>query len=270
MTPLARILSLGIAAALLLALPSRAEEPLADARLEESVKAVLRAHPEIVADVLRDVLAQRPEILQQAIADLLKSRTKTTEATARDPQSRALIEANAATLFGSPHQVDYGPADASVTLVEFFDYNCGYCRRSHLDKYTLMAEDHGLRVVLKELPVLGPGSVEAARVAIAVRMQDNPARDLYRSFNRRMMSVRGRADGQTARTHAAAVGVDMARLEVDLQSEEITATLDETRRLANALKISATPTYVVQSEIVVGAVGLDRLKARIDAARHAP
>ena len=247
-----------------------AEDLPPDPSLETQVKAVLRAHPEIVADVLRDMLAQHPEILQQAIADYLKTRVRPSEANPRDPQVRELIQANASALFKSPHQVEFGPTDASITLVEFFDYNCGFCRRSYLDKYTLMADDSQLRIVLKEFPVLGTGSVEAAKVAIAVRMQDTPTRDLYRSFNRRMMTQRGHADGQSARANAAAVGADMARLETDLQSDEIIATLEENRRLASTLKISATPTYVVQSDIVVGAVGLARLKARIDIARKSP
>lgn len=261
-------LSALIMAGVLPAMPLCAQTPAKDAQAE-AFRALLKENPAVLEEALKELLAKNPQILQQAIADMLRAKAKPTAGTqtvAKD--RRAEINAHARELFASPHQVSFGPADAEITLVEFFDYNCGFCRRSFEDKFSLMAADPKVRVVLKELPVLGPRSVEAARIAIAVRMQDQPGGALYRAFNSRLMTQRGQVDDAVARSAAASAGADMVRLERDLASDEIRVTLDETRRLAEALGIAATPTYIVQNTVVVGAVGLDALRNQIAAVRR--
>jgi protein-disulfide isomerase len=129
---------------------------------------------------------------------------------------------------------------------------------------TLLKTDSNLRFVLKEFPVLGPGSVEAAHVAVAARMQD-PTGKKYIEFHEKLLGGRGPADKTRALAVAKEVGFDMTRLEKDMDSAEVKTTIDEDMKLADALGVSGTPTYVVGGEVVVGAVGLDELKAKLKA-----
>ncbi len=176
-------------------------------------------------------------------------------------KARATIKKDNATLFNSPHQVVLGNPQGNVTVVEFFDYNCAFCKRALPDMMTLLKTDPNLKFVLKEFPVLGAGSVEAAHVAVAARMQD-PTGKKYIEFHQKLLGGRGPADKARALAVAKEVGFDMARLEKDMNSDEVKTTIDEDMKLADALGVSGTPTYVVGDEVVVGAVGLDELKQR--------
>jgi protein-disulfide isomerase len=150
-------------------------------------------------------------------------------------------------------------------MVEFFDYNCGYCKRAMSDMLDLIKNDSNLKFVLKEFPVLGEGSVEAARVAVAARMQDSTGKK-YIEFHQKLLGGRG-ADKARALAVAKEVGFDMPRLERDMGSDEVKKTIDENMKLAEALGVNGTPSYVVGQEVVVGAVGLDALREKISAER---
>jgi protein-disulfide isomerase len=152
-------------------------------------------------------------------------------------------------------------------MVEFFDYNCGYCKRALSDMLELMKGDPKLKVVLKEYPVLGPGSLEAAQVAVAVRMQDKTGKK-YLDFHQKLLSSRGPADKAHALAAAKETGFDVARIEKDLASEEVRATLQENLRVADAIGLSGTPSYVIGSDVVVGAQGYAVLKGKVDNARR--
>ena len=234
--------------ALAAAVPAVAESFSADQREEiaKIVKDYLLTHPEVMQDVMTEL-----EKRQQA-ADAEKHRT-------------AIVE-NKATLFSSPHQVVLGNPQGSVTMVEFFDYNCGYCKRAMSDMLTLIKTDGNLKFVLKEFPVLGEGSVEAARVAVAARMQDATGKK-YVEFHQKLLGGRGGADKARALAVAREVGLDMSRLERDMGSDEVKQTIEENMKLAEALGVSGTPSYVVGEEVVVGAVGLDALREKIGAER---
>jgi protein-disulfide isomerase len=235
------------AVVLFAAVPVRAQEPGAKgSEFERQLKEYLTDHPEAMQEAL-DALAAKKAAVKAA-------------------QQKAAIKANAAALFSSPRQVTLGNRNGDVTLVEFFDYNCGYCKRALADLVALMHGDPRLRVVLKEYPILGRGSVEAARVAVAVRMQD-PGGAKYFEFHRKLLETRGRNDKATALAVAAEVGLDMARLERDLASEEVTKSLAEAGRLGEALGINGTPGYVVGPAVIVGARGQQLLKEKIAAAR---
>ena len=139
---------------------------------------------------------------------------------------RAAVNENKATLFNSPHQVVLGNPQGNVTMVEFFDYNCGFCKRAMTDMLDLMKNDHNLKFVLKEFPVLGEGSVEAAQVAVAARMQDTTGKK-YLEFHQKLLGGRGQADKARALAVAKEVGFDMARLEKDMDSDEVKKTIEE-------------------------------------------
>jgi protein-disulfide isomerase len=159
-----------------------------------------------------------------------------------------------------------GNPKGDVTMVEFFDYNCGYCKRAMGDMLTLLKTDPHLKVVLKEFPVLGPGSVEAAKVAVAVRMQDKTGKK-YLEFHTKLLGGRGEANGARALAVAKEVGLDMNQLQKDMASDEVKTTLNEDFKLAEALGLNGTPSYVVGQNVVVGAVGLDALKEKINTSR---
>ena len=120
-----------------------------------------------IEGIIKDYLLKHPEVLQDAMNALEK---KQQDADAE--KARTTIKDNNATLFNSPHQVVLGNPQGETTVVEFFDYNCGYCKKALPDMLTLLKTDSNIRFVLKEFPVLGEGSVEAAHVAVAARMQD--------------------------------------------------------------------------------------------------
>ncbi|MGD9844679.1 MAG: DsbA family protein [Variibacter sp.] len=214
-----------------------------------------------IEKIVRDYLISHPEVLQEAVAELEKRQTA-----AEADKSKAAIAQNRDALLRSPRQVTLGNPDGDVTLVEFFDYNCGYCKHALGDMLALLKSDPKLRVVLKEFPVLGPGSVEAAQIAVAVRMQDKSGKK-YLDFHQKLLGGRGQADRAKALAAAKDAGLDMARLEKDSKSPEVRETLDESMKLAEALGINGTPSYVIGDKMLPGAVGLPALKDQIAASR---
>jgi protein-disulfide isomerase len=215
-----------------------------------------------IEKIIKEYLLKHPEVLQEAMAELEKR-----QAVAEAEKARSAVKNHSEAIFNSPRQVTLGNPQGDVTFVEFFDYNCGYCKRALDDMNALMAKDPKLKVVLKEFPVLGPGSTEAAKVAVAVRMQDKTGKK-YLEFHQKLLTGRGQADRARALAVAKEVGLDMARLEKDLKSDEIDATLAESMKLAEALGLNGTPSYVIGSDVVVGAVGLAKLGEKIQAARQ--
>ena len=211
--------------------------------------------------IVKNYIVTHPEVIEEAITELSKR-----QAAAEAKEHQASIEENADKIFNSPRQVVLGNKDGDVTFVEFFDYNCGYCKRAMADMLDLMKNDPKLKVVLKEFPVLSPGSVEAAQVAVAVRMQD-PTGQKYLDFHQKLLGGRGPADKAHALAAAKEAGLDMARIEKDMTSPEVRSTLEENRKLADAMGMNGTPSYVIGKEIVVGAVGLKGLKEKIAIAR---
>jgi protein-disulfide isomerase len=214
-----------------------------------------------IESIIKDYLLQHPEVMQDVMAELEKR-----QQAAEVEKRRVAVEENNATLFSSPHQVVLGNPHGNVTMVEFFDYNCGFCKRALSDMLNLLKTDPNLKFVLKEFPVLGEGSVEAAHVAVAARMQDVTGKK-YIEFHQKLLGGRGLADKARALAVAKEVGFDMARIEKDMSSDEVKKTIDEDMKLADALGVSGTPSYVIGDEVVVGAVGIDALREKIKAER---
>jgi protein-disulfide isomerase len=239
--------------AVLLALPAsapvRAQSFTVDQRseIEQIIKEYLLSHPELLQDVMTE-LEKR-----QTVADAEKH--------------RAAVQEHSAAIFTSPRQVTLGNTQGDVTLVEFFDYNCGYCKRAMDDMLELLKTDAKLKFVLKEFPVLGEGSVQAAQVAAAVRMQDKSGGKKYLEFHQKLLGGRGQADKARALAVAKEVGFDVPRIEKDMSSEEVKVQLEESFKLADALGLNGTPSYIVGSDVVVGAVGLNMLKEKVNTAR---
>ncbi|HMN88307.1 MAG TPA: DsbA family protein, partial [Bauldia sp.] len=188
------------------------------------------------------------------------------QAAAEADRSKAALAQHRERVFNSPHQVVLGNPKGDVTLVEFFDYNCGYCKRAHADMLQLLDEDKDLRIVLKEFPVLGEGSVQAAQVSIAVRLV---APEKSAEFFNALLDEKGQINGAKALALAEELGIDRAKLDEAMKTDEVKATIEESYDLANKLSLTGTPSYVTAQEVVVGAVGYDALKEKIATARAA-
>jgi protein-disulfide isomerase len=273
--PFPTLAACAAAAALLLAAPRPGGAQELRDEIEGIVKEYLAKHPEELGEIVRGYLVKNPEVLREMLTELLKRRSPAGAAPSAPPVASAgppavdhaaAVKSNADLLFGSTHQVTLGNPKGDVTLVEFFDYNCGFCRRALADTLTLIKDDPGLRVVLKEFPILGPPSAEAARVAVAVRMQDADG-SRYLAFHQKLLGEGGQANRDTALAAAKLLGLDLVRLEADMASEEARLTVEENLKLASALGVNGTPSYVIGDDVMLGAVGQTALKAEVATAR---
>jgi protein-disulfide isomerase len=215
-----------------------------------------------IETIVREYLLRNPQVLQEVVQEMERR-----QALADAEKHREAIKQNTAAIFNSSRQVVLGNPQGDITLVEFFDYNCSFCRRAVSDALTLLKSDANLRLVLKEFPVLGEGSTQAAQVAVAVRMQDQTSGRKYLEFHQKMFSSRGAIDRARALAVVREIGLDAARAERDMGSQETKVTLEESFRLAEALGINGTPSYVLENQVIVGAVGLDKLREAINTAR---
>jgi protein-disulfide isomerase len=212
-----------------------------------------------VEGIIRNFLIANPEIVREAINELQRRE----DAEAQVAQTKAISGAGDL-IFSSSRQVVLGNPKGNITLVEFFDYNCSYCKRAHADMKKLIEGDPELRVVLKEFPVLGDASVEAARVAVAVQLI---APDKYSEFHDALLSEPGQVNGERALAVAVDIGLDAEAVKTKVNSDDVKNTIAEVYDLAGKLNLSGTPSYVTKKEVIVGAVGFDALKAKIEEAR---
>lgn len=213
-----------------------------------------------IEKIVRDYILENPEIIGEALTELDK-REKAAEEAAR---VQALTD-SADILFNSTRQVILGNPQGTVTLVEFFDYNCGYCKRAYGDMVKLIDEDPDLKIVLKEFPVLGQGSVEAAQVAVAV---NSVAPEKYAEFHEKLLLSRGQANKASALKAATETGISEDDLLAAMATDEAGETFEEVYSLANRLGLTGTPSYVVGNEVVMGAVGYQQLRSKLQALKN--
>jgi len=232
-----------------------------DATAETAVAALSDDQISEVEGVIRNYLVANPDVIRDALDELQRRQDEAEQAA----QVKAIAD-NRDVLFSSPRQVVLGNPDGDVTLVEFFDYNCGYCKRAHADMKQLLNDDKNLRIVLKEFPVLGEGSVEAAQVSIAVKML---APEKSAEFFDTLLDEKGQVNGAKALALAEELGLDRTKVTETMKSDEVKKTIAEGYDLANKLALTGTPSYVTSQEVIVGAVGYDALKEKLAAARAA-
>ena len=218
------------------------------------------AQKEEIGQIVREYLLANPEVLEEAAQALQQKRDQETAAA----QKKA-IEDEAATIFNSENQMVLGNPDGAVTLVEFFDYNCAYCRRAVSDMTALLDANPDLRMVMKEFPILSDGSVEAARISVAVR---ELAPEKYLDFHQELFARPGQASATKALEVATDLGLDTEALKTSAKAANVTDALQEVHKLASDLGISGTPSYVIGKEIVPGAIGFDGLQAKVTAVRQ--
>lgn len=208
-----------------------------------------------VAQIVREVLVSQPDILADA-ARAWQGRQQRSV----DDHVAQVIAARADELFRDPESPVAGNPQGDVTIVEFFDYRCTWCRKAHPDLARLLAEDPQLRLVAKELPILGPESIHAARAALAARAQGR-----WIALWNALMTAPGPLDQDRVLSIAASAGLDVAALvaEIDRHGPAIDAVIARNMALAKALGIHGTPGFVIGGRVLRGAAGYDALKQAV-------
>jgi protein-disulfide isomerase len=210
-----------------------------------------------VEDVIQNYLLDHPEIITKAM-EVLQTRKR--EAEGRE--SKAALTAQRSRLFDDPTSPVSGNPDGDITLIEFFDYRCGVCKRVHPIVDELMKGDPKIRRVYKEWPILGPDSVIAARAALASHKQGK-----YFAFHNALMEARSRLNRDVIMRIAKRVGIDTTQLARDMESPEIARILQENYALAQALKLNGTPSFVIEDTLLKGGRDLATMKNLVAAAR---
>ena len=211
-----------------------------------------------IETVVRNYLISNPEILIEMQAAL-----EAKQAEAQRVAQGDVISSAASDIFNSARDGVLGNPNGSVTIVEFFDYNCGFCKRAHQDMEALIKSNPDLRFVLKELPILGPDSQKAHIVSMAFQKL---APEKYGDFHRELL-LGGKANEATAIRAALALGVEEDALRREMQDPAILASFEKAYELASRLSINGTPSYVVGEEVVFGALGEHVLNQKIEQVR---
>jgi protein-disulfide isomerase len=210
-----------------------------------------------VEKIVHDYLMAHPEVIKEALIAL-----QAKEQAEQDASRNQAVAAHKDELMNDPATPVAGNPMGDVTLVEFFDYHCPYCKAVAGPLQQLLQQDKGVRLVLKEFPILGDDSKLASRAALA-----SVAQGKYWAFHQALLDHRGGFDLDTVKSIAKGVGLDPDRLAADMQSDKIPPLISANRKLADALDIGATPTFIINGEVVEGAVPLDALKVLIKKAR---
>lgn len=227
------------------AAPAPAPAPAASAppAAAEPSGAFTPAQRKEIESIIKDILVNNPEVLLEA-QNALEAKMDKIQA----DRMAVAIKENAGELYRPAGSPVVGNVQGDVPVIEFFDYNCGYCKKAFLDLAKLMDKDKKVRVILKELPILSKGSEEAARVALATKMQGK-----YWEFHRAMLESQGQANEASALRIAEKLGLDMTRLKKDMASAEVKKEIDDTRQLASKMGIQGTPHFIVGDRIIPGA-----------------
>jgi protein-disulfide isomerase len=214
-----------------------------------------------IETIVRDYLMKNPEILME-----MQQALETKQREAQRIANLEVIKSSKDEIFNAAYDGVVGNPSGTTTIVEFYDYNCGYCKRAQEDMLALTAADPDLRFVLKEFPILGPDSTKAHVVSMAFRTL---MPEKYGDFHNQLLGAPGRASEDAAIRIALALGADEAKLREEMKNPAINAAFEKTYELANKLAITGTPSYVVGNEVIFGALGQEVLAEKIAEARTA-
>ncbi len=203
--------------------------------------------------LLKSYILENPQIIIESVQQY--------EIEQQTQIARRAISLNYSAIFEDESSQVGGNPDGDVTLVEFFDYQCGFCKQALPDMIAL-TEDQNLKIIYKEYPILGPESIVASRAALASVRQG-----MYLPFHRALMAFEGTLTDAAIMEIAMEVGLDLIELAADMNDPMIMLTIRDNLILANNLDLSGTPTFVLNDKIIVGAVGLNELRDHIASAR---
>jgi protein-disulfide isomerase len=218
--------------------------PDQEARVKELVKEYILANPEVILEAVQTLRRRQEEAQKKAAEEALK--TKRSE------------------LQGATDLPVAGNAKGDVTIVEFMDYRCGYCKSVKPTLDEVVRADGKIRLVLKEFPILGPASRVASMAAIAAHKQGK-----YLAYHNALMAYPNNLTDEVIFALARQVGLDVAKLKDDMKSPEVQSLIEKTNKLAQDLGINGTPGFIIGDQIIPGAVSADELKQRLAAARKA-
>lgn len=230
------------------------EDQLARTEPAQADTEVANIDPAVLNPMIEQYLLDDPKVLQR-VSTALEQTLRAEEA----ERSETALAAFRDEIFNAPGQIVLGNPDGDVTLVEFFDYNCGYCRAALPDMAALLADDPNLRIVLKEFPILSNESIDAARIGVLVGESDAN----YWDFHSALFTSRGKVDKSVALAAAQDLGLSPVELELQMDDPRVAQTIQSSYEIAQALGITGTPTYIIGNEIIPGAIGADELRARI-------
>ena len=219
-------------------------------------EALTPAQREAVEKLVREIIRTNPEIIMEAL--------ESHDQRQKEAEARRFVDALAAqkqAVRNDPSSEIAGNPQGDVTVVEFFDYRCPYCKQAHNQLQALLKRDSKVRVVLKEFPILGPESVVASRAALAARAQGK-----YLAFHNALLETRALNEEIIFRL-AADVGLDVDRLKKDMTQPEVQAIIARNRKLGEALGITGTPAFVIGDQLAPGALSVERLAAMVEEAR---
>lgn len=210
-----------------------------------------------IEKIVHDYLIKNPEVLIEAMSEL-----DAKQAAASKKQQDAVITKGHKRIFDDPTSYVAGNPKGDVTMVEFFDYNCGYCKRSFAPLMNIVKDDGNVRLVLKEFPILGPTSVIATKAAMAAKKQGK-----YFDMHKALLVHKGSLDEASIMDLAKAVGIDPEKLRLDMKDPAIQKTIDNDEKLAKEIGITGTPSFIIGGKLYPGAMNEDGFKAAIKAAR---
>jgi len=251
-----RIAALAAAAATAVALSLAALAPA----LAEGEKAPLSPDQEKrVKELVKEYILANPEIILEAVQTLRKKQEE-----AQKKAAEEALKSKRADLQGATDLPVAGNPKGDVTIVEFMDYRCGYCKGVQPTLDQVIRQDGKIRYVLKEFPILGPASRTASMAAIAAHKQGK-----YLAFHSALMAYPNNLTDEVIFALARQVGLDIAKLKDDMKAPEVEALIEKTHKLAQDLGINGTPGFIIGDQIIPGAVGADELKKKIAEARKA-
>lgn len=226
-----------------LALPAQAFE----------ISDMTKAEREVFRQEVRAYLMENPEVIMEAV-DQLNQR----EQAAADEQDATLVEVNAEEIRDDGFSWVGGNPEGDVTVVEFLDYRCGYCRKAMPEVTKLIESDGNIRLVVKELPILGPDSLASSRFAIAVKQLAGDA--AYEEVHDALMTFKGEVTEPALRRLAGTYGLEADAIIAHMESDEVTQVIADTRALAQRLQISGTPTFVMGDQMLRGYAPLEVMR----------
>ncbi|MCF4099844.1 DsbA family protein [Maritalea mediterranea] len=234
--------------------------------VEEKIENLLADTPKASAAkgrfgmAVEDYLLANPQLLERMSVAL-----QTQAQEAEIAQTRETLKALGDRVYNDPDQVVLGNPNGDVTVVEFFDYNCGYCRQAVGNMMQLLETDKNVRFILREFPILSQGSADAARISTIVNRTEGVD---YLEFHTKLFQSRGQVDKARALEVATEMGMNPVELELAMQDQSITQAIGRTYQLADALGINSTPNYIIGNEVVRGAESYEGLKRRVDNLRE--
>ncbi len=208
---------------------------------------------QIFREEVRSYLIENPEVLIEAM-QVLEQR----QASSQAQQDVTLVQVNAQDIFNDGYSWVGGNPEGDITLVEFVDYRCGYCRRAHDEVKELVESDGNIRIIVKEFPILGEDSDKSSRFAIAVKQKLGA--EAYEAANDALIRMRSNVTDVTLRRLASGLGFEAEPLIAHMNSDEVSREINETRALAQRLQITGTPTFVVQDEMLRGYLPLESMR----------